>query len=93
MASLNRTMILKTLIKHETLTLGDLAKMVNPGTVPEDNHLQLLLDELLQSGHLHMLKGVAPHTYTITNKGIREGERLVQETQKPGSSQPAKRNR
>ncbi len=81
MASLNRTMVLDTLIKHETLTLADLAKTVNPGTVPEDNHLQLLLDELCQSGHIHVLDGVTPCTYTVTDKGIREGKRLVQESQ------------
>jgi hypothetical protein len=74
-------MVLNSLIQHETLTIGDLAKMVNPGTVPEDNHLQLLLDELLDSGYIHMLNGVAPYTYTITDKGIREGKRLAQEVQ------------
>jgi hypothetical protein len=74
-------MVLNALIKHETLTLGDLAKMVNPGTVPEDNHLQLLLDELIGSGYVHMLNGVAPSTYTITKEGIREGKRLSQEVQ------------
>ena len=79
MASLNRKMVLNSLINHETLILGDLAKMVNPGTVPEDNHLQLLLDELLDSGYIHLLDGVAPCTYTITKKGIGEGKRLAQE--------------
>ncbi len=79
MASLNRKMVLNSLIKHETLTLGDLANMVNPGTVPEDNHLQLLVDELYDSGYIHMLNGVTPCTYTITIEGIREGKRLTQE--------------
>jgi hypothetical protein len=81
MASLNRIMVLNTLIKHETLIISDLVKMVNPGTIPKDNHLQFLLDELIESGHLHMLNGVTPCTYTITNKGIKEGKRLAQEVQ------------
>lgn len=79
MTSLNRTMVLNTLIKHETLKVGDLALMVNPGTVTEDNHLQFLLDELIQSGHINMLNGIIPNTYTITNKGIKEGKRLAHE--------------
>lgn len=81
MASLNRKMVLNSLIQHETLTLGDLANMVNPGTVPEENHLQLLLDELHDSGYIHMLNGVTPRTYTITKKGIAEGKRLGLEPQ------------
>lgn len=81
MANLNRKMVLNSLIRHETLTLVNLANMVNPGTVPEENHLRLLLNELLDSGYIHLLSGVTPSTYTITNKGIREGKRLVQESQ------------
>ncbi|GEO07171.1 hypothetical protein AAE02nite_48350 [Adhaeribacter aerolatus] len=72
-------MILNTLIKHETLTIVDLAKMVNPGIKPKENHLQLLLDEILESGHICMLNGITPSTYTITDKGIKEGQRLAQE--------------
>ena len=89
MSSLNRTMILNTLIKHETLTIGDLAKMVNPGTKSEDNHLQFLLDELIQSGHIHMLNGITPCTYTITNKGIKEGKRLTQEVLDSTDNRPS----
>jgi len=74
-------MVLNTLIKHETLTIGDLEKRVNPGTIAKENHLQFLLDELIESGHVHMLSGVNPCTYTITNKGISEGKRLAQEVQ------------
>jgi hypothetical protein len=81
MASLNRIMVSNTLIKHETLIISELVKMVNPGTKPADNHLQFLLDELIESGQLHMLNGVTPCTYTITNKGIKEGKRLAQEVQ------------
>lgn len=81
-------MILNTLIKHETLTISDLAKMVNPGIITEDNHLQFLLDEIIQSGYIHMLNGVIPCTYTITNKGIREGKRLAQEIQDLNNPKP-----
>jgi hypothetical protein len=79
-------MVLNTLIKHETLTISDLANMVNPGTMSKDNHLQFLLDELIQSGHIHMLIGVSPCTYTITNKGIKEGTRLGQELLDPDNN-------
>lgn len=82
-------MILNTLINHETLTMGDLAKRVNPGTLLEDNHLQFLLDELIQSGHINMLNGITPCTYTITNKGIKEGKRLAQEVQDSNNSRPS----
>ena len=51
MATINRTIVLNTLIKHETLT----------------------------SRHIHLISGVVPSTYTITNKGIIEGARLNKE--------------
>ena len=76
MSTLNRTIVLNTLIKHETLTLGDIAKKENLGVVPNEMHLKFLLDELNESGHLHEMSGVTPCTYTITDKGIEEGARL-----------------
>ncbi|KAA5538955.1 hypothetical protein F0145_25360 [Adhaeribacter rhizoryzae] len=82
-------MILNTLIKHETLIIGDLVKMVNPGILSEDNHLQYLLDELIQSGHIDMLDGIIPCTYTITDKGIKEGKRLTQEVQDANNRRPS----
>ena len=82
-------MILNTLIKYETLTIGDLEKRVNPGTIPKENHLQLLLDEILESGHICMLSGVTPSTYTITTKGIKEGKRLAQEVSDWNNNRPS----
>ncbi|WP_181308737.1 hypothetical protein [Rufibacter sp. XAAS-G3-1] len=67
------------MIKHETLTIDDIGKEKNLGLVPAPNHLQFLLDELVESGHIHTLDGVFPCTYTITTKGIIEGRRLGQE--------------
>ncbi len=81
MSQLNRTIVLDTLIKHETLILGDIGKIENMGFVPNEHHLQFLLDELILSGHLVMLAGVVPHTYTITDKGIAEGKRLKEEVE------------
>ena len=78
MTSLNREIVLNTLIIHETLTIDDLAREENLGTTFEGNHLQFLVDELMESGHIHMLNEVTPCTYTITDKGISEGERLAQ---------------
>jgi hypothetical protein len=79
MFSLNRTIVLNTIIKHKTLIIGDLSKKENLGLIPNINHLQLLLNELIESGHVHQLEGVTPCTYTITEKGIQEGKRLAQE--------------
>lgn len=79
MLILNRSLVLNTLIKHETLTLIDIAKEENLGIVPNTDHLQSLLDELNESGHIHLMDGVVPSTYTITDKGIKEGERLTKE--------------
>jgi hypothetical protein len=76
---LNRTIVLNTLIKHETLIIGDLSKKENLGLTPSSSHLQLLLDELIESGHVHLLAGVSPCTYTITDRGIQEGKRLEEE--------------
>ncbi|RDV11484.1 MarR family transcriptional regulator [Pontibacter diazotrophicus] len=77
MISLNRIIVLNVLIKHETLTIGDFAREGNLGMTPSDHHLQYLIDELVESGHISMLAGVTPCTYTITDKGIREGARLT----------------
>ena len=79
MTSLNRTIVLNALIKHETLLIGDIAKAENLGMVPNEVHLQFLLDELVESDHIHILSGVTPRTYTITVKGINEGKRLAGE--------------
>ncbi|MCE3282163.1 MAG: hypothetical protein K0Q66_900 [Chitinophagaceae bacterium] len=73
---IDRQILLETLIKHETLTIIDLAKEENLGLVPDPNHLDLLLQELRDSGHVEDLPGVLPVTYTITVKGIDEGLRL-----------------
>ena len=79
MSKLNRTIILDTLIKHETLIIKDIGKEENLGFVPNKEDLQFLLDELTESGHLTMLSGVTPFTYTITDKGIAEGKKLKEE--------------
>jgi len=79
MTTINRTLVLKTLIKHETLTIDDIAKAENLGRIPNKNHLQFLLTELNESGHIHLMNGVVPSTYTITDKGILEGARLNKE--------------
>ena len=48
-----------TLIKHETLTIGNL-KEENLGSVHRDSHLKFLIEELVESGHINMLCGVTP---------------------------------
>ncbi|WP_170971191.1 hypothetical protein [Ilyomonas limi] len=47
--------------------------------VPDTNHLQLLLDELNESGYIHFREGVVLQTYSITDKGINEGARIDNE--------------
>jgi hypothetical protein len=76
MTSISRTVVLNTLIKHETLTITDLAKKENLGMVANKFLLNFLLDDLVKSGEVQTLNGVIPVTYTITDAGIKEGERL-----------------
>ena len=76
MTTLNRTLVLNTLIKHETLTLTDIAKEENLGMIPNEQNLRFLLEELDESGFIQKLDGTAVSTYTITDKGIEEGKRL-----------------
>lgn len=78
--NLNREILLSTLVKHETLTIDDIAKEENLGLVPGRDHLKFLLNELCESGHFTMLDGVNPLTYTITIKGIDESLRLRHQT-------------
>jgi predicted transcriptional regulator len=74
MITLNRTRVLNTLIKHETLTRDDLGKEENLGLTANEQHLTLLLEELEEASYIEKLNGTC--TYTITEKGIEEGRRL-----------------
>jgi hypothetical protein len=76
MLTLNRTLLLNTLIKHETLTLTDIGKKENLGLTPNRHHLQILLDQLEQQSCIQKLDGAKPCTYTVTDKGIAEGNKL-----------------
>ena len=76
MLTLNRKLLLNTLIKHETLTLTDIGREKNLGLTPNKHHLKLLLDELEEDSYIQKLDGAMPCTYTVTDKGIEEGNRL-----------------
>ncbi len=76
MLTLNRKLLLNSLIQHETLTLTDIGREKNLGLTPNKHHLQLLLDELEQDSFIQKLSGAIPCTYTVTDKGIAEGNRL-----------------
>jgi hypothetical protein len=78
MSTLNRKLLLNTLIKHETLTLEDVGEEKNLCLIPNKHHLQLLLDELEEESYIQKLEGAVPCTYTITDKGIAERNRLKQ---------------
>lgn len=73
---IDRRVVLDAMIRHETLSIEDLAKQETLGLTPDVTHLKYLLAELHDSGHLQQLQGVSPTTYTITRKGIEEGMRL-----------------
>jgi hypothetical protein len=73
---INRRLLLNTFIKHETMTIVEAGSEENLGFVPPAEHLRFLLEELTGEGHLFVLDGVFPPTYTITVKGIEEGVRL-----------------
>jgi hypothetical protein len=73
---IDRKLVLDVMIRHETLTVPDLAKKETLGITPDLTHLEYLLEELHDSGHLQELPGVTPLTYTITKRGIEEGLRL-----------------
>jgi predicted transcriptional regulator len=62
--------------RHETLLFTDLAKEENLGCVPNNEHLQFLVNELTEEGFLVQLDGATHATYTITGKGISEANRL-----------------
>ena len=75
MATLNRTLVLNTLIKHETLTLIDLGKEENLGIDANGHHLRLLVDEMEEDSLIQKIDGAVLCTYTVTDKGIAEGKR------------------
>ena len=76
MSSINRSLVLNSLIKHETQTLEDLNKQDNIGSSSNRGVLSQLLEELKDGGFIETLNDVEPITYTITEKGIDEGLRL-----------------
>ena len=77
MKTLNRQLILDTLARHETLLADDIAKQENIGMVPNPDHLQYLLNDLSKNGFITKLTSMELPTYTITEKGIDEVERLA----------------
>lgn len=76
MPTLSRLLILNTMERHETLTIDDLAIEKNLGMEPDRVHLQHLLNELVDNEFLQKLNGVEPDTYTISDKGLKEVNRL-----------------
>ncbi|MGN6618830.1 MAG: hypothetical protein ACTHJ5_16770 [Ilyomonas sp.] len=79
MPLINRIQLLNSLIKHETLTIDDLAKEENMGMIPDKEQLKILLNELRKSGHILQLNGVNPFTYTISDTGVADGKRRKKE--------------
>ena len=74
--TVSREVVLNTLIKHETLTINDIADPGNLGMRADAQQLQSTLDQLEDAGFIDVLEGAHPKTYTITTRGIEEGERM-----------------
>ena len=64
------------MIKHETITIVDIAKAENLGLIPEMGQLKYLLSDLVNEGFIIILQGATPRTYSVTLKGTEEGKRL-----------------
>lgn len=79
MNSLNPSLVLDTLIKHETLTIHDLSKEENLGIPCTPEEVEPLLHKLKDHGFVTALANVHPPTYTITDKGIKEGRKWKEE--------------
>ena len=77
MLFINRKAVLDTLVKHETMTMDDISKEENMGFVPNLQQLKFILLQLTIHGHILVLSGALPLTYTITSKGIEESNRLM----------------
>jgi len=76
MTMISRKMIMDAMIKHETLTIVDMAKAENLGLIPEMGQLKYLLSGLVDEGFVIILQGAIPRTYSITKRGMEEGKRL-----------------
>jgi hypothetical protein len=72
-----RHLLLTTLSRHEALTIDDIAKPEYLGLLPDINQLKYLLHQLIIRGHILILSGTQPTTYTITKEGIEENNRLL----------------
>lgn len=77
MLLVTRKIVLDTLTRHETLTIDDISKNENLGMVPDKGQLRYLLHQLIINGHILVLDGATPVTYTITTSGIKERDRLL----------------
>jgi hypothetical protein len=67
---INRTILLNTLVKHETMTIDDLQREENMGMVFNRQQLWYLLRSLQNDGFITILHGAEPCTYTVTTAGI-----------------------
>lgn len=76
MEFVTRLNVLRTLVKHETLTVYDIGRAENIGFLANNAQLRFILSQLTISGYLVILAGVIPATYTITTEGIAESKRL-----------------
>ena len=71
-----RHLLLTTLSRYGTLTIDDIAKPENLGLLPDLSQLKYLLHQLVIRGHILVLNGAKPITYSITKEGMEENNRL-----------------
>lgn len=76
MTSITPIIVLKALVKHETLTLPDLMLEKNLGVRVANEEVATAVEKLHQQDLVDMLDGVKPPTYTITEKGIEASQQL-----------------
>lgn len=80
MALFDRTLLLISVIKHETPVIGDLTNEENMETMYDKEQLKILLNELRKSDYIVQLNGVNPSAYTINGKRIAEDKRKEKNT-------------
>lgn len=76
MNTLTPLIVLKALVKHETLTFPDLVQEKNLGINLPSEDIEMALENLESKKLVSKLDGIHPPTYTITQKGIEESLKL-----------------
>jgi hypothetical protein len=74
--------VLQALIRHETLTFPDLLLEKNLGIALPEAYVETALQQLRSNKLVDLLNDTDPPTYTITAKGIEEGQKASEPLEK-----------